>query len=71
MDTTTEQVGYKVWGQQKTYLEEPDCMKVIAMFRFLMEALDFVDYAVGRGCKVVLTGPCKMVTHYPRKKVTL
>lgn len=48
---------YKIWAEVRTFSEEASAMHVVAEFRFLQEALDYVRYANKLGSNVVLTGP--------------
>lgn len=61
---TTE---FKVWAEARVFLEEAECLKVVAQFAYLQEALDYIHYALSRGLEtIVLTGPYKLVSVYPK-----
>jgi hypothetical protein len=70
MYITSATTEYKVWAMVKTFTEEPDAYHVVAQFRFLQEALDYVNYCTDRisdsGDTVVLTGPYGMASVYPK-----
>ena len=71
MYITNAKTEYKVWASVKTFLEEPDAYHVIAQFRFLQEALDYVEYCIDRlrdtNETIVLTGPYGMASIYPKR----
>lgn len=59
---------YRVWARVRSVVEEADALHVVAEFRFLQEALDYVRYSTEKhGADVVLTGPYAMVSIYPRR----
>lgn len=58
---------YRVWAEHRAFAEEARANHVVAQFRFLLEALDYVDYATRRGSVVVLTGPSGMASTYPKE----
>lgn len=44
----TEECQFRVYGQHKSYDEEPAQSKLLAAFRFLLEAIDYLEYATVR-----------------------
>ena len=64
---TTE---YRVWAVVTTWMEEAPASHVVAEFRFLQEALDYVADVTRRGTPVTLTGPYGMASTYPKGTVT-
>lgn len=61
-------LNYAIWGRSQYYLEEPDQLKQLAVFRYLQEAIDYARYVVGRGCSAVLTGGSGLATRYDPPK---
>ena len=62
-------LAFQVWAERKTFAEEAPASHCVAAFRFWLEALDFADYAVQRGARVVLRGP-GTVSIWAPKEVT-
>lgn len=48
--------AYEIWCEAPSYDEEKET-RLVAAFRFMPEALDFVDYATTKGVDVVLRKP--------------
>jgi len=47
---------FTVWGRYKSYQEEPDQLKALARFYFLMDAIDFAEKTSAQaGCQLVVT----------------
>jgi len=67
----TEDLYYRVWGEDRVYLEDPKPWKCMACFRFLQECLDYIAYCQDRQVDVVFQSPadCKLVKHTDRRVV--
>lgn len=48
--------AYEIWCEAPVYEEDQET-RLVAAFRFMPEALDFVDYATSKGVDVVLRKP--------------
>lgn len=64
--TTTahsDALAFRFWAKMPLFLEDTKPWKLCASFRYLLEALDFVEYAKAKGCLCVFQSPaeCRII----------
>ena len=57
-------MGFKVWAKMPLFLEDKKPWKLTASFRYLQEALDYLEYAQKQAVLVVFQSPagCRAIS---------
>lgn len=52
-----QHMSFRVWANAPYYQEDPQPWKCVAMFRYLLECLDYIAHCQDEGCDVVFESP--------------
>lgn len=55
--TWNDQQSFRVWAEYRSFDEDPKPWKCVAMFDFLLDALDYIAIQQYRGATVVFQSP--------------